>query len=883
MMYRFIAFAVCAAAMVTAAPTPPALRLNHDVEPRHISLDLKLDPGHDSYTGSVTIALVVNKPVNVFWLNATDLKVASAELKTASGTKTARIVPGGDDFVGFEFDAALATGPATLELSYSGDVNTKSSSGIFLSRNKDDRYLYTQFEPIDARRAFPCFDEPGFKIPWRITLHVPQQDVAVSNTGVESEATEANNMKIVRFRETKPLPSYLIAFAVGPLEFVEAGHAGANRVPVRIVVPRGTRPQAQYAAQVSAEMLTRLEKYFGIPYPYDKADQVAIPLSFGGAMENPGLVTYDASIILASSEGDTESRRRKYAEVAAHELAHQWFGDMVTMKWWNDVWLNESFATWMSARLIADWKPEWQTRSQDQDDRLRAVNTDLEVSARRINQPAESKSDIGNAFDRITYEKGGSVLAMFENAIGPDRFQKAVHDYLTAHLFGNAGAEDFLNAIGSHSKPEYAQAFSTFLNQNGVPRIDVQLNCRSGEKPVVSVEQSRLLPVGSPGDRNALWQIPLCVAYSQGDGREQTCQLITSRRAEIHLTGKGCPAWVLANSKETGYYEAVYPDTLFAQLANHRDQLTPEEQTGLFRDLAALTGAGVVPYSRALEIAPKLANDRHHEIALAAITLATIPDDFLPNDSRRRYADYIHDAFAARAVKLGWKPRPEESVEDTLLRPDLVRFVATATGDPQLTQEAVRLATAWLSDHSTLTPETVQPVLYVAAEYGTKELFDKYVEAARSEHDPFFKPKLVAALGHFRDPALAHRALNLAMSNTFDARMIMRLFVGMSEEPGVDRIPYEFTRAHYDELVAKLPSGIGTDYAANLPSLALANGCSVEAQQNAKEFFSTRMEKVQGGPRALANALESMRLCTAQRAQAEESIRGFFNERTGQT
>jgi alanyl aminopeptidase len=880
MMYRFFLAALCAGSLAIAAPLPPALRLNHDVEPRRISLDLTLDPARDSFSGTVILDLKVNKAVDHFWLNATDISIESAQLQTAAGTAKAGLISGGNDFAGFQFDSPVAIGTATLTLNYTGKVNTKSSSGIFLSREKSDRYLFTQFEPIDARRAFPCFDEPGFKVPWQITLHVPRQDLAVANTGIESETQEANGLKTVRFRETKPLPSYLVAFGVGPLEFVDAGHAGVHRVPVRIVVPRGTGARARYAAGITAEILTRLENYFGIPYPYDKADQLAIPLSFGGAMENPGLVTYDANLVLAPAGGDATSRQRLYAEVAAHELAHQWFGDMVTMTWWNDVWLNESFATWMSSRLLADWKPEWQTRSEDQNSRLRAITTDMDVTARRIAQPAESKSDIGNAFDSITYEKGGSVLAMFENAIGPDRFQQAVHDYLTSHLFGNARAEDFLAAIGAHSKAEYARAFSTFLNQNGVPQVNVKLRCRQGAAPSLAVEQQRLLPVGSTGSRNTVWGIPFCAAYSYGRGRQQTCELVTAKQAEIKLSGSGCPAWVLANSNEVGYYEAIYPDELFTNLVRHRSQLTLAEQTGLFRDASALADAGLAPYARNLELAGELASDPRHEIALAALALATIRTDFLAEDLRKPYSDYIRHTFAARAEQLGWNHRDGESLEDTLLRSRLVPFVATATDDPVLVDAAKRLVNQWLKDRSGLPSEMVRPALKVAAEHGTAELFDKYFAEARKETDSFPKSSLVGALGYFRDPQLARRALALVMNGTFDPRIGIRIFRAMTEEPGVGRLPYEFAKAHYDELVAKLPSGIGTDYAALLPSFALAGSCSTAAQEDVKQFFTARMQSVQGGPRALANTVEEIGLCAAQKSQAENSIRAFFTQHT---
>jgi cytosol alanyl aminopeptidase len=340
---RYVLAAVVglAASLGMAAPQPPDLRLPKDVQPEQMRLDLTLSPEKTDYSGKVEVDLRINTAVDHLWLNATKLNVRSATLVENGRTFRAQVVPGGEDFVGFQFPSTLQPGKAHLSVHFAGKVNLRSSEGIFESKRDQDKYLFTQFEAIDARRAFPCFDEPSFKIPGRVTLHVPQNDVAVGNTLVEKETPESGGMKAVQFTQTKPLPSYLIAFGVGPLEVVDAGTAGSRHVPVRIIVSRGDKARAKYAASVSAEILTREEKYFGIPYPYDKADQLAIPLSFGGAMENPGLVTYDADIILSPPGEDTVRHPRVYTSIAAHELAHQWTGDMVTMKWWNDVWLNE--------------------------------------------------------------------------------------------------------------------------------------------------------------------------------------------------------------------------------------------------------------------------------------------------------------------------------------------------------------------------------------------------------------------------------------------------------------------------------------------------------------------------------------------------------------
>jgi alanyl aminopeptidase len=870
-------FLTIAAGAAVAAPQPPALRLSRDVQPSHISLDLTLVPEKVDFSGKVDMDLQINNAVDHFWLNATDLSISDAKLVQNGQTLDAQVIPGGADFVGFQFASALSPGKAHFSLSYTGKVNLRSSAGIFQNKQNGDSYLFTQFEAIDARRAFPCFDEPDFKIPWHVTLHVPQKDVAVANTKVETETNEADGMKAVRFTETKPLPSYLIAFGVGPLEFVDAGAAGSRHVPVRIVVPRGDKDRAKYAASVSAEILTRLENYFGIPYPYDKSDQLAIPLSFGGAMENPGLVTYDANIVLSPPGEDTIRHQRQYASIAAHELAHQWTGDMVTMKWWNDVWLNESFATWMAAKLIAEWKPEWQTRADDESARLLAITADTRTSARRINQPVESKSDIGNAFDGITYEKGGQVLAMFENAVGAANFQRTMHDYLKAHMFGNATTEDFVSELGRHTKPEYATAFSTFLNQTGVPKVRVRLDCAAGKSATVEIEQQRLLPIGSTGDVARTWGVPLCVAYSFGDARKDVCKLVTEQTTSLALTGKGCPAWLLGNDKEIGYYEVLYEHEALTNLLDHRNELSLAEQVGAFGDLNLLARDGQVPWDQVLGLVPKIKEDARPEIIEAAMLLAAIPLHYLEPDMKPHYAAYVEEMFGDRARQFGWLPKPGDTPEQRLLRPQLVGFVALRGKDPQLIDEAKRLANGWLDDHAALPVDVARGVLAVAAENGDTAFYERVLAAAKSEQDPYFKPMLIATLGHFRDRQLIGRNLAMAFDGTFDLRLSVALYAGLMADPTLADLPYEYIKQHYDEVVAKLPSSVSSDYAARLPSIAAAAGCSDQAEGEARAFFEPRMTKVVGGQRALANALEQIHLCAADKTAATEQISKFLS------
>src|SRR5277367_4064767 len=381
------------------AAEAPTLRLPDSVAPVSYQADLTLDPQSDHFSGVIEIKLNIKKPVSEIWLNQNKINVESATLPAGGKSFEAKAEISGQDFLGLRLDSEAPTGDADLRIKYTGDVIQRNSSGLFRMEDAGSWYLFSQFEATDARAAFPCFDEPSYKVPWQLTLHVPAADKAISNTPSVSDKVEGA-MRRVEFKQTKPLPSYLIAVAVGPFDIVEAGHAGRNNVPVRIIAPKGKANEAKYAAEVSATILTRLEDYFGIPYAYEKLDNVAIPVTFGfGAMENAGMITYAQTLILAKPEADTIGRKRGYASVAAHEMAHQWFGDLVTTDWWNDIWLNEAFATWMSSKLIAEWKPEWKTRVDDVDEKLGAAAEDSLISARKIRQEIVAKDDINNAFD----------------------------------------------------------------------------------------------------------------------------------------------------------------------------------------------------------------------------------------------------------------------------------------------------------------------------------------------------------------------------------------------------------------------------------------------------------------------------------------------------
>jgi alanyl aminopeptidase len=438
----------------TPPPEAPALRLPSNVLPIEYRAELTIDSSADQFSGVIDIDINILERTDHIWLNATDITVNSASLLARGQTwPIERLPTSNEDFLGFGLGVTLPASKATLHIEYTGKISDKDYSGIFKQKENDHWYVYTQFESTSARRAFPCFDEPRFKVPWQLAMHVKESDLAFTNTPqIEDKAGPSAGMKTYRFAQSKPLPSYLVAMAVGPFEIVDLGKIGRNQTPARILVPQGRTAEARFAAEATPTILQLLEDYFDMPYPYAKLDSIAIP-HFFGAMENPGLITYNSSLLLSPPDDETIRFKRGYASVGAHEIAHQWFGNLVTLDWWDDIWLNESFATWMSHKIVAQWRPEWRPEIHKLDRTRYAMYQDSLVSARQIRQPIVTKHDIASAFDSISYAKGSAVLSMFERWIGEDRFRDGVRAYMTSHAWDTATAEDFLAAISKVGQP----------------------------------------------------------------------------------------------------------------------------------------------------------------------------------------------------------------------------------------------------------------------------------------------------------------------------------------------------------------------------------------------------------------------------------------------
>ncbi|HZJ54129.1 MAG TPA: M1 family metallopeptidase, partial [Myxococcaceae bacterium] len=859
-------------------PQPPGIRLPSTFRPAAQRLWLTVVPSAPAFSGRTEIDGTLDSTTDVVWLNADALEVGPVAARVGTEEVRAEPVMRSDQRVALRFPRTLPAGPVTLLLQFRGTQFTQEDSGIFRQQSGGDWYAFTQFEETDARRAFPCVDEPSAKIPWELSLRVPAGLTAVANTPVAAETPAGEGMKEVRFRQTRPLPSYLVAFGVGPFEIREARPAGRKRVPVRIIAPRGRARESAWAARTTPEILEGLEDYFGIAYPYEKLDVLAIPFTVGfGAMENVGLVTFRETLVLTRPEQDRIERRRAYVLVAAHEFAHQWFGDLVTAAWWDDVWLNEAFATWMETKVIERWAPAWGMAAKRVEQRNEAAEADALISARVVRQPVHTYDDVKNAFDSITYEKGASVLRMFEQWVGPETFRRGIQGYLRTHADGNATARDFLAAISGAAGRDVAPAFASFLDHPGVPRVQASVRCGAGGA-VLDLAQDRWLPAGSTGDRAGLWQIPVCTRWSTRGKEQSRCVLLDAPRAEVKLEERSCPAWVLPNAGYAGYYRLQLDPAWRARLVRS-GKLDDAERVGLLGDTDALVRGGAIPRSEGLQLAARHAGSREHHVLKAAIQLATVREDFLAGRLGPAYATWVRKVFGPRARALGFRPKPAEDDEVQLLRPALVDFVARRGEDPALTAEARTLTEAWLSQPRAVAPEVRTAVLTTAGQVSGRDLHQALAQRLDRTADVDTRDWLLEGLSSTRVPELLDDNLALATSGRLNPREVVKLLVGGKWKEVAPPADSTIGRArmlagvdrNWDTLVAVMPRGGLTRFLS-----LVGESCSGDERAEAERIFDSRASRMLGGPRRFARALERLDLCMAQRSREVPDLETFF-------
>jgi aminopeptidase N len=857
-----------AAAGSPNSPAPPELRLSGDVRPIRVALDLTIVPDRPTFQGRVSIAAHVVRPVPVLWLNATELDIARATL----GGQPARVVASNDDFIGLSTGTAIPAGPLTIEVSYSGKIDREKSQGIYAEQEGDEWYAYTFFEPIDGRRAFPGFDQPDAKVPWQLTFHVKQDHVALANAPVESETPEPDGMKKVVIADSKPMPSYLVAFVVGAFELADGGTAGRVRTPIRFIIPKGRSGELRYAREVTPRVVAALEDYFDMDYPYGKLDVAVVP-RFWGTMEHPGIVAMGQPLTLIKPGEETRARRLAYTNILAHELAHYWFGDLVTLAWWDDTWLNEALGTWMDAIITDRAEPSWKfSEGSRPGSSAEAMEADEKLSTKSIRQPVATKEAIQHSFDSaITYQKGATVLHMFETWVGEAKWRDFIRAYMRQHAWKNTTADDFVAAMGQHLGAQVAGAFGSFLEQPGVPLIEHRLVCE-GKRARLELRQGRALPAGTRESARRTWQVPVCVRHGIGPQSRRACVLLTGAEGSLPLEG-GCPTWLVMNAGGVGYYRSSYSKQEIAPLMAARSPARPgvSERRVLMADIDAAVERDKLSIADAMAMVPAALADPDERIQRAAGGLAgALRADHLDDADHARYRRWVLATHGPLARRLGWRRRPGDSDERQELRLQVVSLAAWA-GDRQLRARAARLAGAWLESRSGIEDDIVDPVLASAVRDGDAALFDRILAAARAEKDRLRQTRLLFALGGFRDPALATRALELVVGKEFDFRESRAILLGALRRRETREQAWKFVQGHIDRLLG----GMRTDEAS---WFVHSTGVFCDAARRAEvvALLDQRVARIEGARYTLDQALDEIDQCIATQKRVAPDARAFL-------
>ena len=627
---------VLVVALAAAQEPAPEFRLPKIARPTRYQLDLTVVPSMPSFQGYEVIGIDLQEPSQVVWLNAKDLTIQEVNVTVGKIRKPVRWRLA-DEFLAVELPARTGPGPIEVGIRYIGKLDEKSNVGAYRRKSGDDWYVYTAFTPIDARRAFPCFDEPGYKAPWEIVLHVKRNEVAVSNAPAMSTTDEPDGMKRAVFAPTQPLASEVVAFAVGPFDVVDAGVAGQRRIPVRIITPRGRAVEAAAARTATPEILNRLEQYTGIPYPWDKLDHlVGLDLPFGG-IENPGLIIYGDQFLLAPPTQDTQPRQRRMREGMAHELAHQWFGNLVTQAWWDDVWLSEGFATWLGTKISDLELPAFERGLAITDVRDRILLSDS-PETRPLRLEMHSRKEIDDVYNGIVYLKGASILEMLEDWLGPERFQQSLHRYLTDHRFATGTSEDLARAIEEETGVDVRPVLFGFLDRSGAPILRFTL-ASTGQVPKLEVEQD-----GRP------WIVPVCIHLESG---ERKCEQVSDAHVELPLSQSS--AWIWPNAFGSGYYRSFLAGGGLETLMEKGYNLLEEpERLALVGDLEGLTVNGTLPAAAVMKILPKMIGSPggpEPRVGAHANTLALQLALVSPEAIRGKYAEWVGKTTRMTLVK----------------------------------------------------------------------------------------------------------------------------------------------------------------------------------------------------------------------------------------
>lgn len=837
-MKRLLAWASCALLLLAtnAMARDVEYRLPSGIQPTFQKIHLNIDSDTPEYSGVTIIDIEITKPTQRVGFYQLDLQVDSAEL-----VQNQRITPLAIEKGDYDINWGYATreipvGTYSLKIHFHGKVNT-SSDGMYLSSFENKNYIFTQFEDMHARRAFPSFDEPNFKIPYQMTITSPEKQVVVSNTPVEKREVK-DGMQTVTFMKTKPMPTYLIAYTVGPFDSVELT---GLKVPGKIYVPKGYADKTKFVVKHTPEILTALEDFFGIEYPYRKLDFVAVPNFTHGAMENAGLITYRDSLLLLEDEPGLAERSGPL-NVIAHELAHQWYGNLVTMAWWDDLWLNEAFASWMASYVMMELYPELNFR--DRIIQEGAFGADASPTVKPVKKVVKSQPDVMDGLG-LNYSKGESILQMIESLIGTDNFRTGIRAYMKKHAWGNTQADDLWAALDKVSDFNLSAMMKAYLEQPGYPLIEVATDG--------SVSQQRYHYAGAKVDAQN-WAVPLNISYKK-DGKISR-EIVFVDKSSTRLPQLAEADWVFPNDNATGYFRWSIPESQLDNLLADLNVLNNREKKNVLYNMQALLNGGKVGIDSVMKVLNALAQDDDPVVIRASVGTLSEFLYLVNDDNEEAFAKLLNDKYMPLLDKLTLTQGDNDEESVIRLRNQLYSLLGHHSQNASLIEKSEALAKQYVADTTSVPSGIARTALSVTTEQdGKTAWFDTILKTFRASQLPNVKNTLLYSMS-FDDEATVNKLLDLALGDDVTPANTVYMVVTVARNLEDQTPLYTWLNANTDALVAKMPAY----HVSRMPEF-VSTTCDADNLAKAIAFYGPLKDQFEGMARSYDIMMDESNQC----------------------
>jgi aminopeptidase N len=865
-MKYFLVMATCSLMLCQAAS---AQRLPANVSPQSYDLTFEPELANATFSGDETIHVRLEKPASSIVLNSAEIEFKEATITAGSSRQTAAVaLDGKSESATLTVPDSIPAGPADIHIRYTGILNDKLR-GFYLSQTARRRYAVTQFEATDARRAFPSFDEPAYKAVFRITLIVDQGDTAISNGRTVSDTPGPGEGKhTLTFSPSPKMSTYLVAMMVGDFACLEGG---ADGIPIRVCAVPEKKDLTSYALLSAENILKFYDQYYEQKYPFQKLDIIAFPDFSAGAMENTAAITYRETLLAIDDKTASVDAHQAVVDVLAHEMAHQWFGDLVTMKWWDDIWLNEGFATWMAWKPVEAWKPEWHTEDREVQQTGDSLSNDSIASVRAVRTKAETPAEIRTLFDGVAYGKAGSVLRMVEAYVGAEVFRKSVNAYLEKHAYGNATAEDFWNEVAAISGKPVDKIMASFTEQSGAPLISVDTTCK-GNTTEVTLSQERYFADASrmAARSSEIWQIP--VSLRPAGTKNAVYRLLTQRQQTFELPG--CSPWVYANASGRGYYRSGYTPSALAKLgAELETSFTSEDRIRFLDDTWAMVRVGRLSIGDYLATVEGMNGERSRTVL--EVMIAHIPevhDTIATSADRPVFEKWVRNFLRPIAVDLGDAPSAGESDERRGLRSDIFRMLASYGRDPQLLSKSRVIADTYMQAPDSMDAALARDALAVAALDGDAALYDKYIDHLKKAKTPEEYYSYFGALGQFQDTALTKRTFDFALSPAVknqDMFLVLRPLRNYATQTEA----WELFKSDFTAIMAKAGGTLGARF-----EMAAGLFCDEKLRDDSQQFFAA--QNLPGSGRVLQNAKDAANACIELRSLQQPNLSSYLKKQS---